>query len=581
MSPIAIDFTRYQTPGIYTEDVVGPQLRPRTSVPTAVAILGLTRGYRLGRESLKINPDTGEIRTIQTISVVGSPTTFTLTHLGEETSEITVATATGATIRAALEALNSIGPNDVQVTGSSGGPWEVTFFEEVPLLVGTPTDGTSPEVIISRVLAGTPGVNRTLNRKGILTDSLVVKNINTGEVYLQNTDYTVVRTGAGEDVTPNTRDDLYTIARVIDGGHIEPGDIVQVEYNYTDPDYFKVYNFYDFDDLRDFYGNPFDSNGNITSELSLAAYFAMTNGATTIMAVAVDPVDPQVPTIGDYKNALDKLRDESQIAIIVPATGQTPLHTLVQQHVSIQSENRYERRAILGMDGTVTPISSSQRIIAAQTLTEERIALVSPTTFDYYVPELNRVIQLGGQFVAAAVAGLSVSRNAAWPLTRKIIRGFSDVTESQRDGQKSLESQNGLMVVEKNKRNLIWVRHGVTTDPTDLLTSEWSIIGQRDVMVYRIRDYLDADGLIGQPILPETILNVKASANSALESLVRDKVIVGYRDLKIRQIESMPDVLEVRYQWRPAYPLNYIVVRYSVDIQTGEVASNTATSTTV
>lgn len=480
---MAIDFTRYQTPGIYTEDIGGPQLRPRTSVPTAVAIFGLTRGYRTHFESLKVNPDVSE---------------------------------------------------------------------EVP------------------------AVNRTLAKKGIKTASLKVKNISTGQVYAENTDYTIVRVSVGDDVTAGTRDDLYTLSRVIDGGHIEPGDTIYVEYNYTDPDYHRVYNFYDYDDIREFYGEPFDTAGNIVSEVTLAAQFAITNGASTIMAVAVDPEDPETPTTGDYSDALDKLRDEDQIAIIVPATGNQALHALVQQHVSIQSENRYERRAVLGFDGTVTPITSSQRITAARTLFEKRVALVSPATFDYYAPELNRKIVIGGQFVAAALAGKSASMNAAWPLTHKVLRGILDVTEIQRDGEKNLEAQNGLMVVEKNKRSLIWVRHGVTTDPTDILTHEWSIIGQKDVMVYRIRDYLDADQLIGQPILPETIINTKASADSALQSLKRDKIIVDYRDLKVRQVELNPDVLEVRYQWRPTYPLNYIVVKYSVDSTTGEVTSNDA-----
>jgi hypothetical protein len=54
---MAIDFTRYQPPGIYTESVGGPQLAVRTSVPTAVAVFGTAVGYRTYRESIKINSD--------------------------------------------------------------------------------------------------------------------------------------------------------------------------------------------------------------------------------------------------------------------------------------------------------------------------------------------------------------------------------------------------------------------------------------------------------------------------------------------------------------------------------------------
>jgi hypothetical protein len=117
----------------------------------------------------------------------------------------------------------------------------------------------------------------------------------------------------------------------------------------------------------------------------------------------------------------------------------------------------------------------------------------------------------------------------------------------------------------------------VTTDPTDILSREWSIIGQQDVMVYRIRDFLDADGLIGMPIYDTTLIQVKASAEAALVSLIRDEIIVGYQNLKVRQIATLPDVIEVRYEWKPAYPLNYIVVRYSVAVMTGDVTVSEAT----
>jgi len=477
---MAIDFTRYQPPGVYTEAVGGPQLAVRSSVPTAVAIFGQSVGYRTFRESLRINPD------------------------------------------------------------------------------------EDPE---------TPAVNRTLSKRGIITSSVKVVDPNSGQEFFEGTDYVIHRVAAGEDAEAGTRDDLYTLKRVIDGGHIDPGSTVQLSYRYTDPTYFEVYSLYDYDDVRDLYGEPFDAAGNIQSELTLAAKFAFMNGASTVLACAVDPEDPETVTMGDYADALDKFRDEEQIAIIVPATGATPIQALVQQHVRAQSNNKYERRAIIGMDGSVNPVLSSQRIANAQTLSDQRIALISPSSFRYYAPELNQEITLGGQFMAAAVAGKSVSDIAAMPLTRKSVLGFIGPAESQREGEKNLESSQGLMVVEKTRRQQVQVRHGVTTDTTDLHTREWSIIGQADVMVYRVRDYLDADGLIGMPIYDTTITQVKASAEAALQSLVRDEIIRGYRNLKARQIETLPDVIEVRYEWRPAYPLNYIVVRYSIAVESGEITT--------
>jgi hypothetical protein len=203
--------------------------------------------------------------------------------------------------------------------------------------------------------------------------------------------------------------------------------------------------------------------------------------------------------------------------------------------------------------------------------------LVSPATFRYFSPELNDTIDLGGQYMAASLAGLTMAMSFAMPLTRKTIAGWVGVSEPEQEGQKNLESQNGLCVVEKTRRQLIQIRHGVTTNPTDLLSREWSIIGQQDAMVYRLRDYLESDNLIGQPIYPFTLVNVKGSAEAALQSLIRDGLIVDYVGLKVRQLATNPDVLEVSYGWLPAFPLNYIVVTFSVSLTTGNVTSSAGT----
>jgi hypothetical protein len=581
---MAIDFTRYQPPGVYTESVGGPQLSVRSSVPTAVAIFGQTVGYKTFRESLKINPDTDAVTTVQTITITGGPASgsFTLTFSGQTTSAIQY-NATATDVQAALLALSNLAPGDVIVSGNAGGPYTATFPAAVTDMSATASfaGGSTPTVLIASEALGTPALNRTLTQQGIKTDTVVVVDPNSGQQYVVGTDYVITRISVGDDSEQGTRDDTYTLQRVIDGGHIDAGDTVQLSYQYTDPTYFEVYSLYDYDDVRDFYGEPFDAAGNIQSELSLAASFAFTNGASTVLTCAVDPANPDNVTMGDYSDALDKFRDEEQIAIIVPATGASAIQALVQQHVTAQSNNRYERRAIMGIDGSVAPVLSATRIAQAEALFDQRCALISPSSFQYYAPELNTQVVLGGQFMAAAVAGLSSSMIAAMPLTRKIVRGFVGPNENQREGEKNLESQNGLMVVEKTRLQQVQVRHGVTTNPTDILSREWSIIGQQDVMVYRIRDYLDADGLIGMPIYDTTLIQVKASAESALQSLLDGEIIAGYQNLKVRQIGNMPDVIEVRFEWLPAYPLNYIVVRYSVQTLTGDITIDGTNTTTV
>ena len=61
--------------------------------------------------------------------------------------------------------------------------------------------------------------------------------------------------------------------------------------------------------------------------------------------------------------------------------------------------------------------------------------------------------------MGAAVAGRSVSQLAAMPLSRKTISGFiRPATEDVgREGEKNNETQNGLMVIERTRRNQVQV----------------------------------------------------------------------------------------------------------------------------
>lgn len=558
----------YKPPGVYTVNDGGPQLSVRSSVPTAVAIFGLSAGYRTFRESVKIKPDTEDDNGDLVAAASRALTKKGIRVITTDPVAYVKTDAEGHTVNVDLSN-PGLTFHDL-VTGEDVGP----VSGDLIYLLGQTK-------ITQNGLYRWTGAQRPLVP---VVDTFKVLDPASGDLRIHGRDYTIERYAYAEDDASTTRDDMYVIKRVIsESSQISQGDTVQVNYRYTPVDYFDVKAHYDYDDIRDFYGEPFDADGNILSEITLAARFALVNGASTIMTCAVDP--DAVDSDGNplaleacYVQALKKFEDHPQIAIIAPATGQEYIYSQVRSHVHEQAGHKYERRAVLGFDGSTGKIATGIRQDRAMAVGHERIALVSPSQFDYFAPELGRTIVLGGQYMAAAIAGKSASMIASMPLTRKSIDGFygPSVEDSMREGEKDVETQNGLMVVEKTARQKVQVRHGVTTDPTDLLTREWSIIGQRDVMVYRIRDYLDNDGLIGMPIYDTTLVQVKASALGALESLVRDNIIVGYQNLKVRQIGTQPDVIEVRYEWKPAYPLNYIVVRYSVSVQTGDV---TPTST--
>lgn len=582
---MALEFTTYQPPGIYTQDDGGPQFAVRSTVPTAVAIFGAAVGYETYRESVKIRPDVvvgGN--TVGALSGSSSAKPGEPPALAKKGIEVVrgvpeavisfnvdISGAVPTTLTNGLTGANLVTIN--LSTGTSTVPGDLFY------LIG---QNNPAENGLYRYVVASPATTPASNRLVPVVDTFRVINPTTGVAYYNGKDYLIEQVAyEGEDGT-TTRDNKYAIRRVTTGS-IQPGKVVQLVYRYTDPGYYEVKSLYDYDDVRDAYGEPFNADGSIRSEVTLAAKFAMLNGASNVLTCAVDlsmKNSDGVALTSDecYAKTLDKFLDEPQAAVIVPATGDSFIWALVKAHVTQQSEERFERRAIIGFDGSGGKVASSTRQNNAQVISNKRVAMISPSRFVYPSTELGKDVTLGGQYMAAAVAGKSVSQIAAMPLTRKVIQGFTgpEVDDVTREGEKSTESSVGLMVVEKTRRGQVQVRHGVTTDPTDLLTAEWSIIGQQDVMVYRIRDYLEADGLIGMPIYDTTLVQVKASAEAALVALQRDGVIVGFQNLKVRQLAIHPDVVEVRYEWKPAYPLNYILVRYSVWVMNGDITPTVA-----
>jgi hypothetical protein len=105
---------------------------------------------------------------VQTATISGSPTggSFTLTF-GGQTTAATAYNATAATLQTNLEALSTIGSGNVSVSGSAGGPYTITFQNDLGYTnvaamtaANTFTGGSSPSIAIATSTggsAGTPG----------------------------------------------------------------------------------------------------------------------------------------------------------------------------------------------------------------------------------------------------------------------------------------------------------------------------------------------------------------------------------------------------------------------------------------
>lgn len=99
----------------------------------------------------------------QTLTVLGGPTggTFTITFGGQTTAAIAYNAAASA-VQTAFQALSSVGAGNATVAGNAGGPWTITFagtlatgVQSVATTTASLTGGTTPSVSVTHAQTGT------------------------------------------------------------------------------------------------------------------------------------------------------------------------------------------------------------------------------------------------------------------------------------------------------------------------------------------------------------------------------------------------------------------------------------------
>lgn len=398
-------------------------------------------------------------------------------------------------------------------------------------------------------------------------------------------DYTLVPAAGVDADIDETEDNLLTIART-GGSGISSGATVYLTYRYTDMAFRQPQTFTDYDDVKDFFGEPFDTvTGDITSPLSLAAKFSMENGARRIVLVSTED-DATLASRAGLDAAHDKLAGLFDVNVVVPlpvglvGTEVAPADVLnVGTDLASGVEDTSDdadaifRIGILGYETGVTVEPGS----IAAAVSSRRVVYLAPHAFNYYNGALNQTVRLGGYYLAAAVGGLLASQEPQESLTQKQVRSFSgipsDLQAVMTTSVKNAWAAAGVAVVEVDRSGRLVVRHGLTTDMTSIVTREVSLVRGRDAMVQSLDTSFRFSGLIGSPIDSETALRVKNLAAGALEALKAAGTIFEYRNLKVRQTSADPSVIEIKYEYSPTFPLNYIVIAYTLNVNTASLVA--------
>lgn len=350
------------------------------------------------------------------------------------------------------------------------------------------------------------------------------------------------------------------------------------------------------------FGPAFNEAG-IVTPLTAAAGLAFENGASSIIVQALfrdsgsgvpGPVDDtQVATPSSWAFTLLSLRDIEDANIIVPIIGQSDanvtdnniddIHFTIQDHLNYMKTQGQYIITVLGEDssqaiteGTVGTLQTHAGVLRGRYGGDmaEQTVMVSPTRFKRTLPNSSSTtILVGGQYMAAAVAGMIAARPTVQPLTRKQVAGFNEVSYAHYDkAAKDADANAGLLVVEQ-KGTVVQVRHGITLDNTNSARRELSVVRAKHRMIESIRQTIDTQIIGNVPADGNAPMTVKNAVIGVLEELRGRRELIDYTAVEARILTGDPTTVEVRFSYQPAFPLNYVNVTFSLDLNGGAVTT--------
>lgn len=414
-----------------------------------------------------------------------------------------------------------------------------------------------------------------------------------GSGYTLTTDYTVSTVNG-------------TITRVGAGG-IADGTVVNVVYKYVPADYWSPIRMYDMGSIESRFGPGLDpTSSTIFSPLTYAAQLAFENGASSVVlqplfkrttpgdttSAPVQPDATQAAAPATWQDTLFVLRDIEDINVLVPLVGQSmpnvgdatqlSLLQVAQDHAYFMSTQQQYVIVVAGEDSSASNTVAQKATLLSHANTlrgryggapAQQTVLISPTKFNRALPSAGKELALGGQYAACAIAGMLASRPVSAALTRKYVSGFTSVADPRDLNEKNTDAAAGLFVIENSRGNVI-VRHGLTLDTSSTQTRELSVVRAKHRMVESVRDTIDRQ-IIGAVIADGNAPSIVASSVvMVLEGLRRDKDLVDYNGVQARYLSLDPTTIEVRFSYRPAFPLNYVNIVFSIDLTTGTISSS-------
>lgn len=318
-----------------------------------------------------------------------------------------------------------------------------------------------------------------------------------------------------------------------------------------------------------------DHTGQTTTinKLGLGLYLAKQNGAGLVYGIQV-PFDASkaAPDQFDYAESLSVLQSIQNAYRIVPMDLDNNITNSLINHVNQMSspEEKSERRLFAGCqdNNQISTFTDLQRVVGefAKNISNERVGIVSTYDVTIVLPDGTIISPPEGgsaPYICAALAGAESSLPLYQSLTRASISGFDKLEERvpMLRSQKNMLAEYGVILLEQpgGTGSPITIRHGLTTNMNTIQTRENSITTIKDYTGKLLRSALDK--YVGKEnITFESLVRMRATVDSVLDSLIHSKIIVAGEVESLQQVESSPDSVILSVKILPPYPCNYINV---------------------
>src|ERR1019366_3621920 len=574
----------YVPPGVTITEAVAPQVVPIISSTSEVVLVGLTLGHQTRTDQVRLGGGAYEITKAKLTESSKAVKVTKTKELG--TLVANGSTVTGSGIAPKTTVTSVVGEEEITLSIAATKTEESTLvFEKepttLPFLASLP--GSVLESVISVYSATNPS-----------------EGSETGEGFKVGTAYKVDKT-------------LGAVIR-INGGLIGANQLVNVTYTYVPAGYYNPIRLYNFNEVQNRFGSALEKNnkGEYTSPLSLAAQkafesgagnlilqplFALTGGtepeynAGGFITNAEQPTAIKIAEAKTWEVTFKALNLVEAIDLIVPVVGQGNAEGKVtdsimnsifsavlgyEQYRAIEEQFIY---GVFGEDSTGTEALEAKlweharnvRSYAGGKLAAQNL-LINGGNFGISLPEGGEA-NIGGQYMAAAIAGALASRPVASSLTRKGITGFTKVRDLRTPAQKNEDAGEGLFVIEQIQGGQIRCRHAISLDNTHGASrSEVSVVRAKFLMVESVKETLE-NQIIGQIIAdgnsPVIVRSAIVGVLSALQS-AGDLVDFATPVVQIASLE--PTTITASFSYRPAFTLNYIDIVFSLDLSSQTVS---------